>query len=112
MEQNTLWLHYIPVDLDLEAKSTGKSAPVDFWQIYAAPTIKTESVDFFRILSVNFASQIYAAAANPKKVTLACLRNFLKFQFEKIFFFICKITSQTQKYFSEIQFQNSEIGSI
>ena len=67
MEQNTLWLHYIPVDLDLEAKSTGKSAPVDFWQIYAAPTIKTESVDFFRILSVNFASQIYAAAANPKK---------------------------------------------
>ena len=52
MEQNTLWLHYIPVDL--EAKSTGKSAPVDFWQIYLRGTIKSESVDFFRIFSINF----------------------------------------------------------
>ena len=43
---------------------------------------------------------------------MACLRNFLKFQFQKIFFFICKITSQTRKHFSESQFQNSEICSI
>ena len=43
---------------------------------------------------------------------MACLQNFLKFQFQKIFFFICKITSQTRKHFSENQFQNPEICSI
>ena len=43
---------------------------------------------------------------------LACFWNFLKFQFQKIFFFICKITSQTRKHFSENQFQNSEVCSI